>query len=346
MAENDFQMSTPDIFQALYTEESDGKVSANVKELPVSVLPKGDVTIQVHFSSLNYKDALSATGRNNVTRNYPHIPGIDAAGVVLEDNSATYQPGQEVVVTGQDLGTNTFGGFGELIRVPKEWVIALPKKLSLKDAMIFGTAGFTAMYGIERLKRELISPDSGQVLVTGATGGVGSLAVYFLSKLGYEVVSATRKEASDFLKDLGAGEVISSDELMEVSASPLLSRKWSGAIETVGGGLLDCVLRQTQSKGAVACCGNVLGMELETNILPFILRGISLLGIDSAFCERTMRELIWKQMANIGVGGLPDGFFKTVSLEELPDEIEHILKGRQKGRVVVKHETPNRVEIH
>lgn len=330
-------MSTSDTFKALYAEESDGETQANVKELPVSVLPKGDVTIQVHFSSLNYKDALSATGRNNVTRNYPHIPGIDAAGVVLEDDSATYQPGQKVVVTGQDLGTNTFGGFGGLIRVPKEWVIALPQKLTLKDAMIFGTAGFTAMYGIERLKRELISPDSGQVLVTGATGGVGSLAVYFLSKLGYEVAAATRKEELDFLKELGANEIISPDELMKVSDSPLLSRKWSGAIETVGGELLDCVLRQTQSKGAVACCGNILGMQLNTNVLPFILRGISLLGIDSAFCERNMREHIWLQMASVGTENLPDRFCKMVSLDGLNDEISRILKGGQTGRVVVEH---------
>lgn len=330
-------MSIPDTFKALYAEEFDGEVRASVKELPVSALPEGEVMIKVRYSSLNYKDALSASGRNKVTRDYPHIPGIDAAGVVLEDSSNTYKVGEEVVVTGNDLGTNTFGGFGELIRVPKEWVVSLPEKLSLKEVMIFGTAGFTAMYGIERLKRELVTPGSGPVLVTGATGGVGSLAVYFLSKAGYEVVATTRKEESGFLKRLGASEVTSSDKLMNVSGAPLLSRKWSGTIETVGGELLDSALRQTQSKGAVACCGNILGIDLNTNVLPFILRGISLLGIDSAFCERGMREHIWQQMALFGVDQLPEGFYKTVSLEQLPEEIDLILKGGQTGRVVVEH---------
>lgn len=330
-------MSIPDTFKAFFAEKLNGKVKAKVKELPVSILPEGDITIEVCYSSLNYKDALSATGLNKVTKSYPHIPGIDAAGIVLKDTSGTYEVGQEVVVTGQDLGTNTFGGFGGLIRVPKGWVVALPDGLSLKEVMIFGTAGFTAMYGIERLKRELVTPDTGQVLVTGATGGVGSLAVYFLSEMGYKVVAASRKMETEFLRKLGAFEIISSEELIEVSGSPLLSRKWSGAIETVGGELLDSVLRQIQSKGAVACCGNIMGMNLNTNVLPFILRGISLLGIDSAFCERKMRENIWKQMASIGLGSLPEGFYKTISLEELPEEINLILKGAQTGRVVVEH---------
>ncbi|MBO6522933.1 MAG: YhdH/YhfP family quinone oxidoreductase [Balneolaceae bacterium] len=330
-------MSIPGTFKALFAEELDREVQVSVKELPASALPEGDVMIKVHYSSLNYKDALSAAGRNRVTKNYPHIPGIDASGIVLEDTSGAYQSGQKVIVTGYDLGTNTFGGFGGLVRVPKEWVVSLPESLSLKEAMIFGTAGFTAMYGIERLKRELITPGSGQVLVTGATGGVGSLAVYFLSKMGYEIVASTRKEASDFLKGLGASKIISSDELMNVSGAPLLSRKWSGTIETVGGKLLDSVLRQTQSKGAVACCGNILGMNLNTNVLPFILRGISLLGIDSAFCERTMREHIWQQMAYVGTEDLPREFYKLVTLEELTDEIDLILNGNQMGRVIVQH---------
>ncbi len=330
-------MSVPSKFKALFAEETNGNIQVSVKELPASVLPDGDVTIQVEFSSLNYKDALSATGRNNVTRNYPHIPGIDAAGITLEDKSGTFKQGQKVVVTGHDLGTNTFGGFGEIIRVPKEWVVELPENLTLKESMIFGTAGFTAMYGIERLKRELIMPESGPVLITGATGGVGSLAVYFLSRMGYDVVAASRKKEVEFLKALGSKDVISSEELLSVSEAPLLSRKWAGAIDTVGGELLDSVLRQMYSKGAVACCGNVLGMKLDTNVLPFILRGVSLLGIDSAFCERDQREKNWKLMAEIGVNDLPEGFYKMVSLNELSAEIDLILKGGQKGRVVVEH---------
>ncbi|MFV1884759.1 MAG: YhdH/YhfP family quinone oxidoreductase [Balneola sp.] len=337
MVENHIPMSIPNTFKALLAEEKQGKIFTEVKELSSSVLPEGEVTINVEYSSLNYKDALSATGRNNVTRSYPHIPGIDASGTVLEDASGTYKSGQKVIVTGHDLGTNTFGGFGELIRVPKEWAVKLPDSMSLKEAMIFGTAGFTAMYGIERLKRELILPQSGPVLVSGATGGVGSLAVYFLSELGYNVVAASRKMDTEFLKRLGATEIISSDELLNVPESPLLSRKWAGAIETVGGELLDSVLRQTQSKGAAACCGNVLGMELNTNVLPFILRGVSLLGIDSAFCEWEQRNKNWKLMAEIGTSGLPNDFYKTVSLEELPKEINLILDGGQRGRVVVEH---------
>lgn len=338
MAENHFPMSLPDFFNALYVQEKDGEYSRSCKQISFNELPENEVTIRVHYSSLNYKDALSASGLNHVTRSYPHIPGIDASGIILEDLSGTFSVGDEVIVTGQDLGTNTFGGFGEIIRVPKDWVVPIPKGLSLKKSMIYGTAGFTAMYGIERLKRELITPESGKILITGATGGVGSLAVFFLSNLGYEVVAATRKSDShDFLKKLGANEIIPSHSLTSVSSSPLLSRKWVGAIETVGGELLDAVLRQTKDKGAVACCGNILGKELHTNVYPFILRGISLLGIDSAFCERSLREQIWKSIASINSDLLPDDFYKTVTLEKLNPEIDRILEGGQVGRVVVEH---------
>ncbi|MEQ9307953.1 MAG: YhdH/YhfP family quinone oxidoreductase [Balneolaceae bacterium] len=331
-------MNIPEFFNALYSEKEENKQTISVQSLSFDVLPPNEVIIKVHYTSLNYKDALSAKGLNHVTRSYPHIPGIDAAGVILDDSSNTFKRGDHVVVTGNDLGTNTFGGFGEIIRVPREWVIPLSQSMSLKQTMIYGTAGFTAMYGIERLTRELITPDSGPILVTGATGGVGSLAVFFLSKLGFSVIAATRKiEQRSFLEKLGAKKVIHSDEIINVSSSPLLSRKWAGAIETVGGSLLDAVLRQTQDKGAVACCGNILGKELETNIYPFILRGISLLGIDSAFCEFELRKKIWQQMAMINAELLPDSFHKVIYLDELEPEIDRILKGEQIGRVVLKH---------
>lgn len=331
-------MSIPDFFTALISERQDRQHDLSVQTLPYSFLPPSQVVIKVLYSSLNYKDALSAKGLNHVTKHYPHIPGIDAAGVVLKDTSGTLSEGQKVIVTGNDLGTNTFGGFGEIINVPNEWIVPLPKELSLKQAMIFGTAGFTAMYGIERLRRELITPDSGFVLVTGATGGVGSLALFFLSQLGYSVIAATRKNSeAEFLKALGADEIIDSDELLSVSSSPLLSRKWAAAIETVGGELLDAVLRQTKNKGAVACCGNILGKELSTNVYPFILRGISLLGIDSAFCELELRKKIWKNIASAHIQLLPGKFYKTVPLDELEPEIDLILNGGQKGRVVIRH---------
>ena len=330
-------MNTPEFFTALFSEKMETHIDLSIQVLPYDFLPPNDIVIKVHYSSLNYKDALSAKGLNHVTKEYPHIPGIDAAGVVIKDWSGTYTEGQEVVVTGHDLGTNTFGGFGEVIRVPKDWVVSLPAGVSHKQAMTYGTAGFTAMYGIERLKRELITPQSGSILVTGATGGVGSLAVFFLSQMGYEVIAATRKHSeADFLKTLGASQIVKSEELMNVSSVPLLSRKWAGAIETVGGSLLDAVLRQTKDKGAVACCGNILGKELETNIYPFILRGISLLGIDSAFCERNLRETIWANIASMPFDQLPESFSRIVSLHELEAEIELILKGGQTGRVVVE----------
>lgn len=331
-------MST-ESFKAFYVEEkSTGNFQAEVKEVPLSFLPDHEVLVKVQFSSLNYKDGLSASGNKGVTRNYPHIPGIDASGVVVEDTSKTFEKGQKVVVTGQDLGSNTPGGFGAMIRVPKDWVVALPDGLDVKTVMKYGTAGFTAMYGIKRLERELILPSKGKVLVTGATGGVGSLAVFFLSELGYEVIAATGKmHEVEFLKELGADEVINRDQVTNVDSNFLLSREWNGAIETVGGEMLDAVIRQTNHDGAVACCGNILGHELTTNIYPFILRGVSLLGIDSAICKMPMRLKIWETIANIDHKKLPEKFSKTVQLRSLQKEIDRILEGKQSGRVVVEH---------
>lgn len=327
-------------FKAFYVDEtSNGNVSASVKEVPLSFLPDHEVLIQVRYSSLNYKDGLSASGNKGVTRSYPHIPGIDAAGVVVEDTSGTFRKEQKVLVTGQDLGSNTPGGYGQYIRVPKEWVVTLPKGLDLETAMLYGTAGFTAMYGIKRLQRELISPQNGKVLVTGATGGVGSLAVFFLSELGYEVIAATGKmHRADFLKSIGAAEVIHREEITEVDKNFLLSRQWKGAIETVGGNMLDAVIRQADHDGAVACCGNILGHKLETNIYPFILRGVSLLGIDSAICKMPMRLKIWDAISEMDPKKLPENYASKVGLQDLQKEIDAILKGEQWGRVIVEHQ--------
>lgn len=328
-----------EVFRAFLVEEDkQGAMHGAPKDVPMSLLPDHEVLIRVNYSSLNYKDALSASGNKGVTREYPHVPGIDAVGVVVSDDSGTFEKNEKVIVTGQDLGTNTPGGYGEYIRVPKEWVVKQPNALSAHGSMIFGTAGFTAMYGVKRLQRELITPENGKVLVTGATGGVGSLSVYFLAKLGYEVIAATGKmDRSDFLRRLGATEVINRKEITDVKKSFLLSRKWNAAIDTVGGSMLDAVIRQTDHDGAVACCGNILGHQVSTSIYPFILRGVSLLGIDSAICKMPMRLSIWDEIATINVAGLPDEFSKTVGLDGLGDEVDKILSGNQAGRIVVQH---------
>lgn len=330
---------TEEQFRAYYVEETDNGYSASVREVPESFLPDHEVTIDVHYSSLNYKDGLSATGNKGVTRSYPHIPGIDAAGVILDDKSGKWNKGDRVVVTGRDLGSNTPGGFGERIRVPEEWVVPLPEKLSLKEAMIYGTAGFTAMYGIERLMREKMKPGKSEILVTGATGGVGSLAVYFMAQMGFHVIAATGKmDKAGFLKELGAAEVIHRDEVTGVGNGLLLSRRWDGAIETVGGEMLDAVIRQSGHDGAVACCGNILGHEVHTNIYPFILRGVSLLGIDSAICKNPLRKEIWKNMGELNPDSLPGGYVSECTKESLEVEIRKILNGKQAGRVVLSHE--------
>lgn len=328
-------MTTPEFINAFYSGKEGSQASASVQQLPFSVLPEHEVTIRVQYSSLNYKDALSARGLSGVTRNYPHIPGIDAAGVVVKDNTGTYAPGDEVLVTGYDLGTNTFGGFSDHLRVPVEWIVPLPEALSLQQTMIIGTAGFTALYGLIRLQREGIHPESGPILITGATGGVGSFGVFALSQLGYEVIAASRKDdQAEFLTSLGASEVILSDELLSQPNRPLLKGTIAGAIETVGGSLLDAVLRQTSPKGAVTCCGNVLGIDLNTNVLPFILRGISLLGIDSASCVRSIREDVWNIASSLDFDKLPEDYFRLVPLANANEEIDRILEGGQTGRVV------------
>ena len=330
-------MTTTDSFNAFWvTENSDESYHQEVKKVPFSVLPKNEVLIKVHYSSLNYKDALSATGNKGVSKTYPFIPGIDAAGEIVDDATNTFKAGQKVVVTGYDLGMNTMGGFGQYIRVPENWIVPLPSNMNLLDSMVIGTAGYTAAYGVKRLQRELIKPDE-EVLVTGATGGVGSMAVFFLSKLGYKVIAATGKiEQTSFLKQLGAVKVIHRDEVSPEKSSLLNKGKYKGAIETVGGKMLEALIPQMKPDGAIACCGNILGHKLNTNIYPFILRGVSLLGIDSGITKMPLRIEIWKMMNEIKEK-YPTSAYKIVTLENLKPEIEKILAGKQLGRVVVAH---------
>lgn len=325
-------------FKALVVEQkSEGQFSRSVKDWPIEKLPDNDTLIKVSYSSLNYKDALSATGNKGVTKNYPHIPGIDAAGTIAESDSPSFNAGDKVIVTSYDLGQNTFGGFGQYIRVPSDWVVPLPDKLTLKESMMIGTAGFTAAIGVHHLQYNEVKPDSGEILVTGATGGVGIMAISILSKLGYSVTAATGKlDQTDFLKQAGASTIIHRDEVQNESSRPLLNSKWAGAIDTVGGIMLDTTLRQTNQGGTVACCGNVLGHELHTNVYPFILRGVHLAGMDSGYCKMNLRKKLWEKLASDWKPSQLDQLVRTCSLQELDQEIGRILEGKQVGRVLVQ----------
>lgn len=324
-------------YRALVARKEDsGKTRLFVENLNTKDLPDHDVLVRIHYSSLNYKDALSASGNPGVTKTYPHTPGIDAAGVVEQSRDDRFKKGDKVIVTSYDLGQNTPGGFGEYIAVPGEWIVPLPKNLTLKESMILGTAGFTAAFGVKKIVDQQIRPDNGNVLVTGATGGVGSIAVAILSHLGYRVIAVTgKKNEHDFLKELGAVEVVDRENITEVKNQPLLGARWIAAIDTVGGGMLDAVLRQTAHNGIVACCGNVLGGKLETSIYPFILRGIGLMGIDSGICLMEDRIEIWNQLAGHWKVKDFQKLYREVALGELPEEIDKILKGNQVGRLLV-----------
>jgi len=330
-------MKLPKTFEAFLVEEENGTFKGEIRELPLSFLPDHDVLIRVHYSALNYKDALSATGNKGVTREYPHVPGIDAAGEVLQDKTGRFNEKDRVVVTGHDLGQNTPGGFGACISVPADWVVPLPETLSLKEAAMFGTAAFTAGYGIHRMKEINVEPGEYPVLVTGATGGVGSFAVHFLSLEGFNVTAATGKvDKTGYLKSLGAAEVINRKELTGKGSKGLLSSTWDAAFDTVGGETLDTVIRQAAHNGVVVCAGNITGHRVDTSIYPFILRGISLLGVDSSNCLPGKRKEIWAMLSGYAKSENPIET-KEVKPEELKDEIALIISGKQSGRVIVRH---------
>lgn len=324
-------------YRAYVIDETDKNIfERNLKELPLNDLPEGDVLVKVHYSSLNYKDALSATGNKGVTRKFPHTPGVDAAGIVEESNDDRFSPGQEVIVHGYDMGCNTWGGFGEFIKVPADWVVTLPEGLSLRESMVYGTAGYTAAYSVLRLEQFGVKPEMGEVLVTGATGGVGSVAVAILAKLGYEVVASTGKlDQADFLHDLGAKEVISRQESQDESGKPLLRGRWAGVVDTVGGEILATAIKSTNIQGVVTCCGNVASADLPINVYPFILRGVSLVGIDSQDSPMEFRQKIWNKMATDWKIDKLEQLTTEISLEDLDSNIELILQGKQKGRVLV-----------
>ena len=324
-------------FKAMVVQETaDGTYTRRIAEKSLDDLPAGEVLVRVHYSSLNYKDGLSATGHRGVTKHYPHTPGVDAAGVVEVSLSEAFQPGDEVIVTSYDLGMNTSGGFGQFIRVPAGWVVPLPENLSPKESMAYGSAGLTAGFCILKLQEHGVTPERGEILVTGATGGVGSFAVAMLAKIGYQVVAVTGKmDEKQFLIDLGAKEIISRNEATDTSGKPLLKGRWAGVVDAVGGEILATAIRSTKLHGAVTCCGNVASPDLPINVYPFILRGISLVGIDSQSFPMTFRRQTWEKIASEWKLADLDRQTSVCSLEELNSEIDRILAGKQKGRVIV-----------
>ncbi|MBU5635812.1 YhdH/YhfP family quinone oxidoreductase [Geomonas sp. Red69] len=331
-------METMTRFKALVVEKgADNTFTRSLKQRDINELGAGELLVRVRYSSLNYKDALSATGHPGVTRQFPHTPGIDAAGEVASCSDGSFAPGAQVVVTGHDLGMETDGGWGEYIRVPSSWGVPLPAGLSLRESMILGTAGFTAGLSVLKLEWAGVRPESGDVLVTGATGGVGSMAVSILAKAGYRVVAATGKAADEgFLRDLGAAEVISRAEVMAGAERALMKERWAGAVDVVGGEMLAAVLKSTRYGGTVTCCGLVGSAELPVNVHPFILRAVTLVGIDSSRCPSATRLEVWQRLAGPWRPALLGQMATEVTLEGLEDEISRILRGGVRGRVVVQ----------
>jgi len=322
------------------TEESDGTFKSQVIQRNTGDLPQNGVLIKVAYSSLNYKDALSATGNKGVTRRYPHTPGIDAAGFIAESSSPDFKPGDQVIVTGYDLGMNTMGGFGEYINVLPEWVVPLPSGLSLKESMILGTAGFTAALSVHHLLRCGQKTSDGPLLITGATGGVGSLSVAIASKTGFDVTASTgKKDENEYLINIGAKTIIDRSAVDDHSGRMLLRPQWAGAIDTVGGNTLATLLKSLKPHGNVACCGNVASPLLNTSVFPFILNGVNLLGINSATTPMQLRKTLWEKLAYEWKPDFQVLKTQTAGLDSIHRSIEKILEGGITGRVVLEHST-------
>lgn len=325
-------------FKALQiTENVEKQYSRKIVNRQISDLPVGEVLIRVHYSALNYKDALSSIGNKGVTRNYPHTPGIDAAGIIEQSESSDFKIGDEVIVTSYDLGMNTSGGLSEYIRVPARWIVAMPKGLSMREAMINGTAGFTAAMCIDALIKNGLSPEKGKVLVTGSTGGVGILAVAILKKLGFEITAVTGKpEAHEFLTKVGASEIVSRETLDDKSGRPMLKSVYAGVVDAVGGNILATALKSLNYGGAAAICGLVSSSDLPTSVLPFILRGNSLFGIDSAECPMSLRKQIWQKLASVYKPIDLELLATEISIEEVSEKLDLLLKGGAMGKYLVK----------
>lgn len=326
-------------FNAFVVEQDiEGAFSGQVKACLIDDLPKGDILIKVAASSLNFKDALSFSGNKGVTRQFPHTPGIDAVGEVVTSDSSDFNVGQRVLVIGYDLGMNTSGGFGEYISVPKSWVMPLPENLTPNQSMSWGTAGFTSALCVDKLLAAGVTKEQGPILVSGATGGVGSIAIMLLSKLGFEVHALTGKVTdSAYLLSLGASHVVPRDEFLSQSARPMLKPIYAGAIDVAGGDVLATILKTIKYSGSVACCGLVASMELQTTVLPFILRGINLLGVDSVELPLNKKKDMWNKMSK--EWALPElvDECQLIGKHELSNALQLILDSKVKGRFVLDH---------
>lgn len=324
-------------FQALVTSEQDGQFQTRLQTRSFDALPAQQVRIQVHYSALNYKDALSSQGNRGVTRNYPHTPGIDAAGVIVQTHSDQFAGGESVIVTSYDLGMNTEGGLAEFIDVPADWVVPLPAGLSLKESMILGTAGLTAGLAFQKLLRCGLTPEQGPVLVTGASGGVGCLSIALLAQHGFEVWAVSGKPALyDWLKSLGASQCLARDAVQAPPEKLLLRPRWAGAIDTVGGNMLSSIVRACDKEGVIVACGLVQSPELALTVFPFILNGIHLLGVDSAQVKMAQRRQVWQHWSSDW--HLPDlgEHLETLSLAQVPAALEQMLMGQSQGKKLVK----------
>lgn len=327
-----------ELFRALIIDKTEDEFTVGIKNITFNELPVADVLIKVAYSSINFKDGLASDPNGKIVKSYPFIPGIDLAGVVVSSQDPRYREGDKVIATSYEIGVSHYGGYSEYARIPGDWIVPLPENLSLKEAMVYGTAGFTAALSVQRLEDNGLTPKKGKVLVTGATGGVGSIAVSILSKRGYDVVASTGKASEhSFLQKLGAKEIISREEVYNGKIKPLDKQLWAGAVDPVGGESLASVLSKIQYNGSVAVSGLTGGGNVPTTVFPFILRGINLLGIDSVYCPMEVRKKLWNRMANdLKPTALLDSIYKEITLEDLPETLPSILKGQAKGRFVVK----------
>lgn len=325
-------------FKAFIVNKTEEDFKAEVKTLNLGDLPAGDVVIKVAYSSVNYKDGLASIPNGKIVRSYPFVPGIDLAGTVVSSNDSRFLEGDEVIATSYGIGVSHFGGYSEYARIPGDWIVPLPEGLSLREAMVYGTAGFTAALSVHRLEENGLTPDKGKVLVTGATGGVGSVAVSMLAKRGYHVVASTGKESEhDYLRKIGAAEIIGRDEVTGEKIKPLDKQIWAAAIDPVGGKTLSAILSKLEYNGSVAVSGLTGGTDVAATVFPFILRGINLLGIDSVYCLMETRKLLWQRMAtDLKPEGLLETIQNEVTLNELPQVLSSILKGENRGRTIVK----------